>query len=96
MQAQRQQRTALCTGLMLGAGILYSLLPGGRPHGGEDFDRKETDFADVMGDVERVEAEAPRVARLGGARENRRRFNVSVPRARVPEKASTRRDRSER
>ena len=33
---------------------------------------------------------------LGRTREIQRRFNVSVPRARVPEKASTLRDRSER
>ena len=33
---------------------------------------------------------------LGSKREIQRRFNVSVPRARVPEKASTLRDRSER
>ena len=34
--------------------------------------------------------------RLGRTREIQRRFNVSVPRARVPKKASTLRDRSER
>ena len=34
--------------------------------------------------------------RLGRTRVIQRRFNVSVPRARVPEKASTLRDRSER
>ena len=34
--------------------------------------------------------------RLGSTRVIQRRFNVSVPRARVPEKASTLRDRSER
>ena len=34
--------------------------------------------------------------RLGRTREIQRRFNVSVPRARVPEKASALRDRSER
>ena len=34
--------------------------------------------------------------RLGRTRVIQRRFNVSVPRARVPEKAATRRDRSER
>ena len=28
----QRQHFALCAGLMLGAGILYSLLPGGRPH----------------------------------------------------------------
>ena len=33
---------------------------------------------------------------LGSTRVIQRRFNVSVPRARVPEKASTLRDRSER
>jgi hypothetical protein len=33
---------------------------------------------------------------LGGTREIQRRFNLSVPRARAPEKASTLRDRSER
>ena len=33
---------------------------------------------------------------LGSTREIQRRFNVSVPRARVPKKASTLRDRSER
>ena len=33
---------------------------------------------------------------LGSTREIQRRFNVSVPHARVPEKASTLRDRSER
>ena len=33
---------------------------------------------------------------LGRTRVIQRRFNVSVPRARVPEKASTLRDRSER
>ena len=36
------------------------------------------------------------VADLGRTREIQRRFNVSVPRARVPEKAFTLRDRSER
>ena len=35
-------------------------------------------------------------ADLGSKRVIQRRFNVSVPRARVPEKASTLRDRSER
>ena len=34
-------------------------------------------------------------ASLGGTRVIQRRFNVSVPRARVPEKASALRDRSE-
>jgi hypothetical protein len=43
----------------------------------------------VLDDVRRVDD-------LGGTREMQRRFDVSVPRARVPEKASTRRDRSER
>ena len=33
--------------------------------------------------------------RLGGNRVIQRRFNLGVPRARVPEHASTRRDRSE-
>ena len=45
------------------------------------------------GDVERRLADAQR---LGSKRVIQRRFNVSVPRARVPEKAPTRRDRSER
>ena len=39
---------------------------------------------------------APRVVDLGSTRVIQRRFNVSVPRAIVPEKASTLRDRSER
>ncbi|KAK7254540.1 hypothetical protein SO694_0001143 [Aureococcus anophagefferens] len=39
---------------------------------------------------------ATSVARLGSKRVIQRRFNVSVPRARVPGKASTLRDRSER
>ena len=42
------------------------------------------------------EAEADERRRLGRTREIQRRFNVSVSRARVPEKASTLRDRSER
>ena len=40
--------------------------------------------------------EAPRVRDLGSTRVIQRSFNVSVPRARVPKKASTRRGRSER
>ena len=43
-----------------------------------------------------VEPRGEEPGRLGGTRVIQRRFNVSVPRARVPEKASTLRDRSER
>ena len=49
------------------------------------------------GGGERGEADdGGRRHRLGSTREIQRRFNVSVSRARVPNKASTLRDRSER
>jgi len=50
---------------------------------------------DLAGDARRLLGE-PLDERPGQQREIQRRFNVSVPRARVPEKAPTRRDRSER
>ena len=49
-----------------------------------------------LGRVDLVEERVALDRRLGSKRAIQRRFNVSVPRARVPEKASTRRERSER
>jgi hypothetical protein len=46
--------------------------------------------------VERLRVVRVAVPDLGSKRVIQRRFNLSVPRARVPEKAPTRRDRSER
>ena len=60
--------------------------------------RKDEAQRDVVG-VELVLRRLGRVEvdeGLGSTRAIQRRFNVSVPRARVPEKASTLRDRSER
>ena len=46
--------------------------------------------------ISRVEADGLYRARQGSKRVIQRRFNVSVPRARVPETAPTLRERSER
>ena len=51
---------------------------------------------DALHAARREEHEARERDDLGRTREIQRRFNMSVPRARVPEKASTLRDRSER
>ena len=52
--------------------------------------------AELHGDQDLRPAHGDAVERLGSTRVIQRRFNVSVPRARVPEKASTLRGRSER
>ena len=52
--------------------------------------------AELAGAVRRPRDAEADVERLGRTRVIQRRFNVSVPRARVPGKASTLRDRSER
>ena len=68
----------------------------GAEHGPEEGLRRRHDgLAQVR--LERVDdAAVARAERLGRKRVIQRRFNVRVPRTRVPEKASTLRDRSER
>ena len=56
----------------------------------------DEDDAEGRRRVRRGRRDLARVERLGSTRVIQRRFNVSVPRARVPTKASTLRGRSER
>jgi len=57
------------------------------------FDVEKSELRVFDSKVDRAASEA---TRRGRTRVIQRRFNVSVPRARVPGKASTLRDRSER
>ena len=59
-------------------------------------EREEDDPGHVERDRERELRVGGALPGLGSKRVIQRRFNMSVPRARVPEKASTLRDRSER
>ena len=78
-----------------GAGVLRRLGPG-LEQGDDDGARRARLEGGVHGQREAPVLDGGRRGLLGRKRVIQRRFNVSVPRARVPGKASTLRDRSER